>query len=298
MKRIRIMGLCLVAVFVAGALAAGSASAYWGFDPEYKHCVTAGKFNGHYTGRYTDKYCTSYTATHEGAYELTPWREGETSKFKIKSGKSILYSYTLRYPYPENIEAPESLGVVWKVECASGTGVGEITSVRGGWMQVTYKGCTGKQEPGGSVVKCKSAAGKGKIKTGRLATGIKLGLRAETSGYRLGIGGLYPEGVADFECGSTVVEWKGGLGLPEITAPPINACSTTVTLPFWVGTGPVEPGNYNEGVPWPWTESFAETEQTNGYTDINGTILGAGLQSTETLKSKQPICMFTEWPKE
>ena len=57
MKRMRILGLALVAVFALAAITAGAASA----KPTWKACVKAEPKN---TGNYSDKTCTTEVARH------------------------------------------------------------------------------------------------------------------------------------------------------------------------------------------------------------------------------------------
>lgn len=76
MKRMRILGLALVAVFALGAVAASGASA----APTFYECVKTSK------GKYTDKACSVVSATSEGKYEL---KEGVGTKGKGLKGKAI-----------------------------------------------------------------------------------------------------------------------------------------------------------------------------------------------------------------
>ena len=107
MKRIRIIGLCLVAVFAMSAIAAASASA----QPTYKLCGTAAKVGKKYTGKYNSKTCskTEENAKGEGKYELKEAAEA-SSKFTGKLGKTTFYI--------------RSEGV--KVECSKGKDTGEL----------------------------------------------------------------------------------------------------------------------------------------------------------------------------
>ena len=65
MKRIKIVGLCLIALFAFSAVAAASAFAEG--RPEYKLCAKVAKVEGKYNGSYSDKGCT--TEATGGKYE-------------------------------------------------------------------------------------------------------------------------------------------------------------------------------------------------------------------------------------
>src|ERR1700688_198627 len=108
MKRIRIMGLCLVAVFAITAAAAASASA----APAWYECAKAVKIGKTYTGKYTDKACTTTSPTETGKYELQPGI-GKGKGFKGKGGKAILHTVI---PGKGDI----------KVECASFKDEGKV----------------------------------------------------------------------------------------------------------------------------------------------------------------------------
>ncbi len=64
MKRIGIIGLCLVALFAFSAMASSSALA-----GEYITCGKAAKVGKKYTGSYTNNNCSALSATEEGKYE-------------------------------------------------------------------------------------------------------------------------------------------------------------------------------------------------------------------------------------
>ncbi len=82
MKRMRIMGLCLVAVFALAAVAVSSASA----APTYYECA---KVKG---GKYEDKACSKLAGSEKGEkYELQPGR-GKNKAFKGKGKAATLYT--------------------------------------------------------------------------------------------------------------------------------------------------------------------------------------------------------------
>src|ERR1700742_3734355 len=98
MRRIKMMGLCLVAVLAVAAVAVSSASAAL---PEYKVCAKATKVGKTYTGEFTDKLCSAKSGTKEGKYELESWEAAKKKGFKGKNGVSTLTSYI-----PENEATP------------------------------------------------------------------------------------------------------------------------------------------------------------------------------------------------
>jgi len=85
MKRIRIVGLCLVAMFAFSAVAAGSAFA--GETPVWAKCVKTIKnpTTHKYEGRYSNKECTEELAPGEGEYALEELPGGEKI---LATGKS------------------------------------------------------------------------------------------------------------------------------------------------------------------------------------------------------------------
>ena len=78
MKRMRIMGLCLVAVFALGAFAASSAFAL----PEFGRCVPKAG-----TGKYSDANCTVKAAKGKGVTEFV--KTIEKKKFTSAGGAGV-----------------------------------------------------------------------------------------------------------------------------------------------------------------------------------------------------------------
>lgn len=154
MRRIKMMGLCLVAVFALTAVAVSSASAAL---PEFKVCAKVAKnAEKKYTGKFSDKLCSTTDPKSEGKYELAPWSSAKKFGVKGKNGVSTLDSYI-----PENEAEPWKGGtVVGVVSCKSGKSVGEITGPKTTSIQVEFKTCTSEGK------KCTSEGQKaGVIKT-------------------------------------------------------------------------------------------------------------------------------------
>jgi hypothetical protein len=163
MRRIKMMGLCLVAAVALTAVAVSSASAAL---PEYKVCAKTAKVEKKFTGKYTDKNCTVAASEKEieegkhNKYELSGWEAAKKKGFKGKNGVSTLDSYI-----PESESEPWTGGtVVGVVSCKSGKSVGEITGPKTSTVQVEFKTCTSEGKKCTSVGESKA----GVIKTKQL----------------------------------------------------------------------------------------------------------------------------------
>ncbi len=89
MKRMRILGLALVAVFALTAVMASGASAV---KPTWKYCAKTSKNEEKkYTSEYTDKLCSVKSESKEGKYELTAGI-GKGKAFKGKGGVAVLHN--------------------------------------------------------------------------------------------------------------------------------------------------------------------------------------------------------------
>jgi hypothetical protein len=127
-KSIRTIGLCLIAVFAIGAVAAASASA--AESPTFKSCVKGTKVGKTYIGHYTSKECTPASKVETGGkYELA---EVEGVPVTVKGKATTL---TLK-------------GKV--VKCKKAKGTGEIIGAEAEFLTVTFEGCGingNKKEP-------------------------------------------------------------------------------------------------------------------------------------------------------
>ncbi len=93
MKRIRLVGLCLVAVFALSAVVVASASAS-SATPEFFKCVKAAKVGKTYIGKYTSKECTEASKVETGGkYELVSAAATEFTAGKSK--KTVLHAQGL-----------------------------------------------------------------------------------------------------------------------------------------------------------------------------------------------------------
>jgi len=93
MRRMKMMGLCLVALFALTAVAVSSASAA---EPAFYECHKL--TSKPYTGKYTDKACTKEATAEEKAagkknkYELQEGTGAKGKGFKGKGGKATLHT--------------------------------------------------------------------------------------------------------------------------------------------------------------------------------------------------------------
>lgn len=205
MKRIRMMGACLVAVFALAAVASASASAA---EPALWECGKTVKVEKKYTGKYNNKTCTEENTKSEGKYEL---REG-IGKGKAFKGKGK----------GANLEIQGVGGVA----CTSSSDAGKFTGPKtAGGVSVTFKGCELLHH------QCENTATPGEVKTnllkgevgyiegGKETHQVGVSLTAET--------GLYE---AEFHCAELELRVSGSvIGL--VTSP-ANVFTKEATLLF------------------------------------------------------------------
>jgi hypothetical protein len=202
MKRIKIMGLCVVAILALGAMMAASASAV--LLHEWKECSKASKVEGHYTGFYTTKECTLSSYGPGGEYELLPVTK---PKFTSKSGLSVFMAFI-----PSNEALPLGGGTdVGRVECKKSKDKGEIVNPRLATDTILFSKCTSEGK------KCTSPnqkANSGDIQTNLLSITPQLGTQEEGSKVLLLTGPATGEVFAEFSCEGTAVTIYGAvLGL-------------------------------------------------------------------------------------
>ena len=141
MTRIKIVGLCLVAMFAMSALATTAAQA-----GEYGKCVKQAK---PYKGGFNDKNCQETNPGKEGKYEWVP-------------GISPAVSVTAK------TKAAELVGAAGTIACKKSSSVGTIEGTKTNHELITFEGCEFK---GPVTGECHSA-GKpsGVIETNKLLT--------------------------------------------------------------------------------------------------------------------------------
>ncbi len=142
MKRFKIVGLCLVAVFALTAvMASGAQAGQWGT------CAKAAKNGKVYTGNYTDKLCSTKAAEKNGKYEWVP--NAANIPFKSEGGPSHLK------------------GAAGEIACERGTDSGTFEGATKDTDVFVFLGC--KLKPFELV--CKSYGAKeGEIVTNELAS--------------------------------------------------------------------------------------------------------------------------------
>jgi len=198
MKRIRIVGLCLVAVFAMSAVAAASASA----SPTYKECAKVKAK----TGKFATASCTT---------------EGGTGTWELVSPKKGAYTSTTKVA---TLETPG----VGSVSCKTSKGAGSITSETAATTTVTFSTCATDGK------KCTSAGEKaGMIKTFELLGS----LREPSAGVvETVLAGNGPEGLsAEFSCEGITIKTRGSVG--GVDTGDINSAGKTSKQTFNKATG-------------------------------------------------------------
>lgn len=177
MKHVRMLGLCLVAIFAMSAVA--SASAWAEGRPEFKNCAKASKVGKEYAGHYSDKGCT--VAAEHGKYEREEVKEGT--------------------PYASKTKAV-TINVKGKaVKCKKGADSGVIHNQFGGEETFTLSDCAVNGN------KAESCGASGTVKTDPLTTALYFVNKAET---QPGIAIYGTEGVfAEFKCGTENIVIEG-----------------------------------------------------------------------------------------
>jgi len=224
MKRIRIVGMCLVAVFALGAIIASAASAA---APEYQTCVKAEKVGKLYPhGEFSDKACS--VPSPGGKYSVGAWNAGKKVTDKGKGTSPVN-----RQIYPALKEA------VADVECTSEKTAGELTGPKTAKTKAEYKGC--KDSEGKN---CNTAGeGKGKIHTEQLVTEL-----LAQPGAAEGVGILiHPETgtvLAHYECeGGLKVTAIGGV-IGEVEGGATKGAVKQINFKFAKGTTPYQQFGY------------------------------------------------------
>jgi hypothetical protein len=250
MKRIRIMGLCLVAVFAFTAVAAASASAA---GPEYMTCQKVSKVTVKYKvtkivkgvpvesekekaiteGKFASKNCSGtelapepgvYYPGPEGKYELGSYSLAKTTAYKVAGGPSELYNWA---PTGPPISTGKTEGVV---SCTSSKGVGDQLNATQGVVTVEYKGCSTEK----GALPCASGSKKGVITTDLMATQLVALYPEGQDGVLVASAKGGEEPLATFKCGPVTIETKGAaLGL---IAGDIGTISKEATDTFAVTT--------------------------------------------------------------
>ncbi len=231
MKRIRIVGLCLVAAFAVSAVVSASAFAA---APEFGKCVA--KAGG--------KYATSACDSEKAKAEKYEWTPGPGAKPGFTSAMKAGLKATL-----ETVKKT-------KVVCEGETTKGEVASAAEvGHVVATFTSCTS------SGFKCHSEIGgkqaEGEIKTVSMHGGLgyeKLGTKPPLNNKTAEE--LTPEGGGEFTsftCAGISVKVRGAV-LHPVT---VNKMLTKVTEKFAASKGKQKPEKYVTGGPIILESSFS-----------------------------------------
>jgi hypothetical protein len=212
MKRMRVMGLCLAALFALCAMVVASASAETA--PSYKVCVKAAKSGKLYTGKYTDSKCSKAASEAEikegkkNKYERAEWTSAKKKGFKGKNKGN---------PHNNLINPLTGEGKPGKnegtTECTKESVVGEVTGPKTEKWKTVYTHCEAQES------ECNTAGAKnGEIKTEELE-GTLVFLNKEKTKVGPRVKGLGKGGeLAQYEClgGTLKVEVYGEV-MAEVT---------------------------------------------------------------------------------
>jgi len=240
MRRIRIVGLCLVSVFAIGAVTATGASAF-GEPPEVGRCL---KKTG---GAWKDGGCKTASKPGEEKFEWYPAykaaQNGETKlaeKLKFTSKSKPETSIQLETTGAGNPGKVKSV-----VKCKEQTSTGEVTGPKTNKAtNVVFTGCES------SGLKCKSSKGgevEGEIKVNNLDGNLGIEKTGETKAKDKVANRYVPTGgghFVDFACGGIAVEVRGAV-LNPVTA---NAMKLTATVKFVAKGGKQKPEKFVGGV--------------------------------------------------
>ncbi len=189
MRRLQMVGLCLIAAVGLSAIGVSGASAA---VPTWYECAKAPKVGKVHTGDYNDKLCTSFNSEGTGKFVL---REG-VGHIKTAKGKSEDAVLNVQTYLGDST-----------VECAKGQDrVTPLLPNRVVSVVVVLKKCV--THVGGGTKRCNSALRKkgeirlhamsgelGYVSESPLVVGMKLGLESEPGGV-----------IAEFHCGETEKE--------------------------------------------------------------------------------------------
>jgi hypothetical protein len=237
MRRIRIAGLCLVAVFVMGAVFAGAASAA---NPEYGRCIKEGAKE---VSKYDSSKCIKLASEDPG-----------TEAEKIKKGSYVWHAgpgpkagFTAALK-PTTIATLETKAGT-KVTCKKLSAAGKYTGLKTvSTTKTDFEEC----ESGG--IKCNTpGAGIGVIKVKNLEG--ELGVDSKgTPSTKDKIGNvLWPEGgtatsgseFVEFACGGLTVKVKNSVISPVTS----NAMKLTATVKYTASKGVQKPTSFVGGPP-------------------------------------------------
>jgi len=268
MRRIKIVGLCLVAVFALAAMTAGSASAT---APEFGRCLKVGtKSLSNYDSSKCVKLASEDTGTEaeklaKGNYQ---WFPGVVkTKFTTKMKEATIATL-------------ETVGGT-KVTCTGEKSKGEYLNTKEiGGMVAEFSGCETNK------VKCESAgAGTGNINTAILEGPIGFETQVIPASKDHLANELHAKGgghLADFECVGLTVEVRGSV-LHKITA---NAMKLTATEKFTASKGKQKPEHFAGGVA---KEHILESSFNKGAFEQSGQTITSILTNEEKIEANSVV---------
>jgi hypothetical protein len=229
MKRIRIMGLCLVAVFAMSVAAASTASA----APDYGKCVKKAVSGG---AGFSDAGCTKAVAT-KALYE---WQKGGAT--------GVTYTTNIKAGTLATLETVKKEKVVCKGETSTGTILSETTTE----TTPTFTGCEALKlkcstpgEPEGTIAVSALEGELGIEKKGTTAATNKIASNLFRQGNRGGE-------IVEFTCGGFTIKVKGTVLFP-VTA---NKMLTLATVKFTASKGLQKPEKFEGGAKETLSSSF------------------------------------------
>jgi hypothetical protein len=263
----KIVGLCLVAVFALGAVMAGTASAA---PPEFGRCL---KVAEHSKSNYDSSKCIKLAGEDavseaeqlkKGVYQWNPGVVKTKFTTKMKS---------------ETIATLETVGGT-KITCTGETSTGEYTGLKTiGNMVAKFTGCLT------NGVKCNSAGkGTGEIDTAPLGGPIGFETEVIPASKDHLANELHSEAgnIAEFECAGLKVVVRGSV-LHKITA---NAMKLTATEKFTASKGKQKPEHFANGVA---KEHILETSTNGGPFEQSGQTITGILTAEEKIEANSVL---------
>jgi hypothetical protein len=264
MRRTRIVGLCLVAVFAFAAISVSSASAV---APEFGRCL-----------KVTPKALTNYDSAK--CLKLASEDAG-TETEKLNKGNFKWFSGVVKTKFTTKMKEAtiatlETVGGT-KITCTGESSTGEYLNTKEiGKMVAKFTGCET------SKIKCESAgAGAGNINTAPLGGPIGVEVVGETPAKNKLANELHSESgnIAEFECAGLKVVVKGSV-LHKIVA---NAMKLTATEKFTASKGKQKPEHFAGGVA---KEHILETSTNGGPFEQSGQTITSILTNEEKVEAR------------
>jgi hypothetical protein len=241
MKRMRIVGLCLVAVFAMGAVVAASASAE---TPHLVPCVAAAKVGKTYpTGEYTGKYCENATAKAGGKYKLGTFAEAKKLTLTIKGGRGKNYGFD-----------PETGKYVGFTTCATEKGAGEFTST-GANFKVEYSKCENAEK---AVCTTENAKPKKGVVVDEELSGVLVNLPGGKIGLDIHQKASPGGTLAEYDCGGVETDAIGGV-IGEVVGG-TEAATKDLKFVFRPNSAGTEEGSLQQ-----WLYPSTTVSETEGY---------------------------------